>query len=1127
MNNSFERLLDQIDAFIRKFYKNEIVKGLFFFIGIFLFSFLLTTSLEYIGRFGSTTRAILFFSFILTNVFILLRYIIMPLSKLYSFGSRINRYQASDIIGSFFPDISDRLKNTLQLQDALNQSEGNIELLRASVMQRSSQLTVVPFASAIDISENKKYLRYVLPLLIVLITIGVFIPSLLTQGTERVVNYDKEFKPVAPFTWNVNTNLLAVEEGEDVPVELTLKGDDLPDKVYLVCENGKFLMERKRKNFFKGQIRKPKSSSVFYFQTEEFQSDPYQLIVTGKSIVGKMEAQLIYPAYLNKQDETIANAGDLVVPEGTRITWNVITKNTKDISFLDWNGLIYYKNALGFRTSKSFFNTGNLKFKIKNAFTSKVDTVLSKVNVIKDAFPIIYVNEHSDSVADGVRYFNGQLEDDYGLKSCYFVYSVISENGKHRDNRLLVRNLSGSQALFDFGVDFRKENVKLNDRIEYYFVVYDNDGVNGSKSTKSQTYTYKLPSLGELNDKREADQEQTKENLSDLLKKTDEFQKKIEKLKKEAMNSKSSDWNKMNQINQLQEEQKNLIEKLQDVKQQMEQSVQEKNQLSEMDKELLEKQDMIEKLLEELMDDELKKLLDEMEKLMEQNNKQELKEKMEELNTSAEDMKKQLDRSLEMLKRLQVNEKIDDIEKELEQLAKDQEELKKDIDEKKMDTKEGAQKQDELNKKFEDIKKELDKLKELNKDLERPMELGDTKPQEEQISEDMKESKESLDEGKSKKSGEKQKSAAQEMKDMAKSLDEKQKKANQKQQEEDIDSLRAILESLMTLSFDQEENMQNFKRVNTADPMYKKLGRRQRRIIDDTKMVKDSLMALAKRQPKIASFIDKELNTIETNHKFSIEDIDDHRKRDLEKHQQIVMTSYNNLALLLNEALQQMQSQMQSQSQGSGSCNNPGKGRPKAGQSMNTGDMKEMLKKQLEQMKKGPNPGGQSPGDKPGEKPGEKPGGMPNGGSNGNMGGMGNKQLAKMAAEQTAIRQRLEQMRNDLNKEGQGLGNKLNPLIKELEEQEKSLVNKQFTKETVKRQQEILTRLLESEKALMERGFEEKRESKSAKDVNYSNKIKLDEYNKEKLKQVEMLRSIDPNFKKYYKDKANQYFNQH
>jgi hypothetical protein len=359
------------------------------------------------------------------------------------------------------------------------------------------------------------------------------------------------------------------------------------------------------------------------------------------------------------------------------------------------------------------------------------------------------------------------------------------------------------------------------------------------------------------------------------------------------------------------------------------------------------------------------------------------------------------------------------------------------------------------------------------------------------------------------------------MKKLAEQLDKQQQEANKQQQEEDIDLLRNILESLITLSFNQEDVMNKFMKVSDSDPAYKKYGRQQRRIIDDTKIIKDSLLALAKRQPKIASFIDKELNAIDANHDLAVDDIDEHRRRDLNKHQQLAMTSYNNLALLLNESLQSMQQQMQSMMEGSGQCNNPGKkGRPKSGQNMSSDDMKQMLKKQLEQMQKGPNEGGKEPGDKEGKegKPGNKPG-------EGGMNGMGSKEIAKMAAEQNAIRQRLEQLKKELNKDGKGQGNQLNPLIKELEEQEKQIINRKFSNELINRQKDILTRLLESEKALMNRGFEEKRESKSGKDNFSGNKINFDEYNKEKLKQTEILRSADPLYKKYYKDKANQYFN--
>jgi hypothetical protein len=1124
MKNSFDELINQIDAFIRKYYKNQLIRGLLLFFVIFLCSFLFATTFEYFGKFNSLIRAILFFGFIGVNTFVFIKYIIIPVSKLISFGKQISRIQASEIIGSFFPSISDRLKNTLQLQSDLLHQEGNIELLRASVNQRSAELSVIPFKNAIQINENKRYLNYLIPLFLCFILIAVFIPSILTQGTEHVVYYNKVFKDKAPYEFKLVSKDFDVEEGSDFLIDLeiipskTNGKKELPNQVFIVSNQGKFLLLRKTKNTFIGSIKKPKKNARFYFTTNQFDSQKYQLNVTGKSLIGRIQAVCTYPSYLGKQNELVENVGDLTIPEGTQIEWKVQTKNTNNTRVF-WNTVKTMFKSESFKFVKTCNEDKQLKFILENKYTHRMDTVQYKLNVIKDAYPTIEVSEKEDSISEGIKYFSGITSDDYGLKSLQFVYKITRKNGQQKDVRMPVQQVIGSQMNFNFAVDFKREDIQLEDKIEYYFVVYDNDGVNGSKAAKSQLFTYELPSLEELNNSRQEDQNQTKEDLDQLLKKTKEFQKNISQLKKETMNSKSSDWNKLNKVQQLKEEQSSLLESLQKIQNEMDKSMEEKNQLSPMNEELLEKQEMIEKLLEELMDDELKKLLEDLEKLLQQNEKEQVKDKMEQLNQSSEDMKKQLDRSLEMLKKMQLNERIDDVEKELKDLAKEQDELREDA-EKQLSKEELAKKQEELNKKFEELKKDLEKLSELNKELEKPMDLGNLGELKDQVTEDLKEAKEGIEEGKEKKTNEKQKSASEGMNSMANQLNAKQQQANKKEQEEDMKSLRNILESLMTLSFDQEALMNKFTKVTSQDPIYRKLGRRQQRIIDETKIIKDSLLAMAKRQPKIASFIDKELNAIETNQNLSIEDIDDHRKKDLNKHQQLVMTSYNNLALLLNEALQSMQSQMQGEMSGTGSCNNPGKGRPKPGQSMSTGDMKEMLKKQLEQMQKGPNPGGDKPGDKPGSKPGNQPGS-----SGQNMLGLGNKEIAKMAAEQTAIRQRLEQLRNELNKDGKGSGNQLNPLIKELEEQEKNIINRNINKDLVNRQKEILTRLLESEKAMMERGYEDKRESKSGKDINSGNKIRFEEYNKTKLKEIELLKSADPSLRLYYKERANQYFN--
>ena len=129
-----------------------------------------------------------------------------------------------------------------------------------------------------------------------------------------------------------------------------------------------------------------------------------------------------------------------------------------------------------------------------------------------------------------------------------------------------------------------------------------------------------------------------------------------------------------------------------------------------------------------------------------------------------------------------------------------------------------------------------------------------------------------------------------------------------------------------------------------------------------------------------------------------------------------------------------------------------------------------------------------------------------------------------MAAEQSAIKQKLQQLREQLNKDGSGDGNKLNEVIKELEKQQEDLINKNWQIDLLDRQQEILTRLLESENAMRERDWDEERESNSGKDQNKGNQIEFIEYKKQKEKQIELLRTLDPSFSKYYKEKANAYF---
>ena len=128
-------LLQKLDEFIRKYYKNQLLRGGIFFTGGVLTFFLLVSLLEYFGRFNTGVRTVLFYSFLVFTAAILYQFILIPLFKLYKIGKRLDYITASQIIGKHFGNIKDKLLNTLQLSSQY-QSEFDNRFLAASINQK-------------------------------------------------------------------------------------------------------------------------------------------------------------------------------------------------------------------------------------------------------------------------------------------------------------------------------------------------------------------------------------------------------------------------------------------------------------------------------------------------------------------------------------------------------------------------------------------------------------------------------------------------------------------------------------------------------------------------------------------------------------------------------------------------------------------------------------------------------------------------------------------------------------------------------------------------------------------------------------------------------------------------------
>ncbi|MDK2773155.1 MAG: hypothetical protein KYX68_13175, partial [Flavobacterium sp.] len=145
-------IYSKLEAFIRKYYINEIIKGTLLFVGIGLLYFIFTLLVEHFLWLSISGRTILFWLFIFVEVFLLVRFIFIPAFKLFKLQKGIDLITASKIIGNHFTEVGDKLLNFLQLSTTNEQSE----LLLASIDQKAASLQPIPFTNAVDFSKNKK-----------------------------------------------------------------------------------------------------------------------------------------------------------------------------------------------------------------------------------------------------------------------------------------------------------------------------------------------------------------------------------------------------------------------------------------------------------------------------------------------------------------------------------------------------------------------------------------------------------------------------------------------------------------------------------------------------------------------------------------------------------------------------------------------------------------------------------------------------------------------------------------------------------------------------------------------------------------------------------------------------------
>jgi len=1121
--SSLNEIHIKLNQYRKKYCKRQVIGGALIFLIISLSLFLFFAVLEYQLWMSSSARTIVLFLFIASLILGFILLIIKPLTEYYrSKGSTDNRNAAREI-SHYFPEIEDRLVNLLELG---SQSKEESALIQAAIDKRARSFSKLEFSQAVDFTILKKYFIWFGAVILCFFLVSFINPAIISESPKRIANFSKEYEKESPFQFILINESLQAFAGEDFTISFQIEGEAIPDQVGLVIDGQNQNPELDETGIYSYKIERIQSDKELYINANGFRSKDYTIRTLKRPDLLAMTIEIIEPRYTGGTARTVSNTGELNVLEGSQVKWNLQTVATEKASLMtELDTSIFYRNDENtFVVEKRLMESGNYQLSLSNEYSLNKSKLIYDVNVIEDQYPKISTEYFPDSISFQYLTMAGSIVDDYGFSGLDLNYKKSGADAFNQVPLEINKNSKSQSFYATWQLD--SLNLSSGDKVEVYIAVSDNDQVNGAKTSKSNTFIFQIPSEDEFDEMLSQKSDDVKDKLEDVKKDSEEISERLSEIEDRLKTEQKFDWQEKKLLEDVIKDREKLNEQLNELEAKSQELQNSTKQFKKQSEQLQEKNEKLQELIKQLMDEETQQLYEKLKELMKENApKDQISEQLKQLQQNEQNLERDLERALELFKRLKMESALEENLQKLDTLGNQQENASEESDLQKSN-----ELQEEINKEFEEFREKMDEVMEMNQELKRPEALDDFEYEEKQIAKELKEIQEMLDEqlgenepqeaGENQESDEnessepspgeenensgsqkqqnkqgglkqKQQSAGQKMKSLSQKLSSMQGGMQMEMMQANLDQLRDILDNLIKLSFNQEEIMDEMRVVNQSDPRFLELSQDQLKLKDDAKVIQDSLLSLASRVVQISSFVTREVEEINQRVDETIDFLKDRNRGRALTSQQFAMTSINNLALLLDDTMQQMQMAM-ADAMGNGSDQQQ---KPQGIPNMQ--EMQNQLGQKIEDLK-----------------------------GSGKSGRELSEELARLAAEQEMIRQQMEQLKEAENGRpgGKQAGDQLQRAIDMMEQNEIDLVNKRLTEQLIFRQKEISTRLLEADKAKREQETEEEREAESPSIISREIPPEFEEYLKLKKKEIELLKTIPIELNPFYKKEVNDYF---